>query len=323
MNDDIVTIATQGEALPAIETPTCKKCGAELGIGSDLCLWCGADKAGTQILPLKFCFPKIEPGESEWNKKRPVPMSKAMPILLISIVFGAVLYFLLPVILAFSIVLKMVIFALLVYALASMGICFGIAAIFKRLINVWGKGNSTWLTVVASLVIFVPSALRNTIVFWAAGGVQGIMSLIMGCVIPLLGFAGVAIFYDTIGGGKFCPYCDSNIYLRKDVLKIHSCNTAELIRRINENETKSALTDLGTPEASKHAFTAVDLYMCKKQDCRHALINVYQHMMYLAYSKQNKQMQENDTKQLISEHEISGGIFDLWTKEWDKKDSLA
>jgi len=250
-------------------------------------------------------------------------MSKAFPILLISIAFGAILYFLLPVILAFSMLLKLVILALAVYVIACVGLAVGISAIFKRLINVWGKGNSTWLTVVTSLIIFVPSALWNTIVFWSAGGVTGIMSLILGLALPVLGFVGIAIYYSQIGSGKFCPYCDSNLYQRKNVLKIHSCNTAELLRRINENEFKYALSDLNTPEMSKHAFTAVDCCICKKQGCRHAQINVTQHMMHLTYDKQNSRWQENDVNQLIAEYEISDSVFDSWTAGWDKKDKLA
>lgn len=250
-------------------------------------------------------------------------MNKVIPILLIALAVGAGLYFLLPVILAFSLLAKLVILVLVIYGAVSVGLSIGISALFKRLINVWGKGNSTWLTVVTSLIIFIPSALLNTIVFWAAGGVTGIMSLIFGLALPILGFAGVAIYNVQIGSGKFCPYCDSNIYLRKDVLKIHSCNTAELLRRINENEPKSALFDLCTPEMSKHAFTTVDLCLCKKQNCRHAQINVYQHMMHLTYDKQNNRWQENDVNQLIAEYEISDLTFDSWAAGWDKKDKLA
>jgi len=90
-------------------------------------------------------------------------------------------------------ILKMVIIVLVVYSAVSAGIYFGISAIFKRLINIWGKGNSSWVIVVTSIIIFAPSALRNTIVFWSAGGVQGIMSLIMGCALPILGIAGIGI----------------------------------------------------------------------------------------------------------------------------------
>ena len=323
-NDDItVSTHTPNEALPAEDISTCKKCGAEWETGSDICPWCGADKSGTQILPLNFRFPKIESNEAKWNKKRSVPMNKAMSILFIAIAVGAALYFLLPAVLAFSMLLKMVVIVLVAYSAVSVGLAFGISAIFKRLINVWGKGNKSWLTFATALVIFIPSALRNTIVFWSSGAVQGIMSLIMGLALPILGIAGIGIYNETIESGKFCPYCDSNIYLRKDVFKTHSCNTEKLINRLNENEPKSALSDLDTPELNKHAFTAIDLFICKNQDCRHAQINVYQHMMYLAYNKQNKQWQENDVKQLIAEHEISGDVFDLWTDGWNKKDSLA
>ncbi|MDR1132185.1 MAG: hypothetical protein LBL15_07195 [Oscillospiraceae bacterium] len=321
-NNDISTV-TPNEALPTENISTCTKCGAKWETGNEVCPWCGADKSGIQILPFNFRFPQIDTKQSKWNKERPVPVGKVIPILLVSIVFGAILYFLLPIILAFSMALNIVILVLVVYALASAGIAFGISAIFKRLINVWGKGNSSWLVIITAIIIFIPSALRNTVTFWSAGGVQGIASLLMGCVLPILGFAGIAIFYSMAGSGKFCPYCDFNVYLRKDVIKVHSCHTAELIRRISENAPKGALSDLGVPEASKHAFTAVDLYLCKKPDCRHAQINVYQHMMHLTYSKQNNQWQENDVNRLIAEYEISGETFDLWTAEWDKKDSLA
>ena len=323
MHDNDTSLAPSNEASPTDEILTCRKCRAEWEPGSEVCPWCGADKSGTQKLPFTFKFPKIEPKESKWNQKRAVPIGKAIPILLLSCVFGAALYFLLPVILTLSAFLYYVILVLVIYAAASLGLSFGISAIFKRLINVWGKGNSTWLTVVTSLIIFVPSALYNTIVFWAAGGVTGFMSLIMGLALPILGIVGIAIFNEQIKSGKFCPYCDSNAYLRKDVLKIHSCNTEELIRRISENEPKSALFDLNTPEMSKFAFTSVDLCICKKQGCRHALIQIYQHMMHMTYNKQNNQWQENDENQLIAEHEISDFIFDSWAAEWDKKDKLA
>ena len=201
--------------------------------------------------------------------------------------------------------------------------CYGTSAIFKRLINVWGKGNSPWLILVTALVIFVPSALRSTILFWSADGVQGIMSLILGCAIPILGFLCIVGYYSLVESGKFCPYCDGNVYQRKDVMKVHSCRTAELVRRIEENAFKSALNDLGTPEMSKHAFTSVDLFLCKKPGCRHARINVYQHMMHLTYNKQSQQMQANDANRLIAEHEIFGEAFDSWTEGWDKKDALA
>lgn len=323
MKDNDVSVVTPNESLPTDDILTCKKCGAKWERGNDICPWCGANKSGTQILPFNFCFPKIEPENSKWNKKRAVPTGKAMFILLISIAVGAGLYYLLPIILAFSMVLNMVFLVLLVYAIVSVGISFGISAIFKRLINVWGKGNTSWLTIITSLIIFVPSALRNTITFWSAGAVNGIMSLIMGIALPILGICGIAVYYSQVGSGKFCPYCDSNLYLRKDVINIHSCNTDELIKRIKENEPKSTLADLGTPEMSKHAFTAVDLYICKKQDCRHAQINVYQHMMHMTYNKSSKQMESNDSDQLIAEHEISGEIFDSWTEGWTKKDPLA
>lgn len=322
MQSNGISVVTPDKAL-LTDASSCKKCGAEWKSGNDICPWCGADKSETQILPFNFSFPKIEPTDSKWNQKRSVPMAKAIPILFISIAVGAILYYLLAAILAFSMILNMVILVLCVYVIASVGISVGISAIFKRLINVWGKGNSTWLTVVTSLIIFVPSALRNTILFWAAGGVQGIMSLIMGLALPVLGIVSIGIYIIQIGSGKFCPYCDSNLYLRKDVMKIHSCNTAELIRRIYENEPKNALSDLDTPEVSKHAFTTVDLCICKKPHCRHAQISVYQHMMHMTYNKQNQQLQENDVNQLIAEHEIAGDAFDLWTEGWSKKDSLT
>ena len=63
-NNDIST-AAPNEALPTEELAVCKKCGAQREIGSELCPWCGADKTGTQILPFKFRFPKIEPKESK------------------------------------------------------------------------------------------------------------------------------------------------------------------------------------------------------------------------------------------------------------------
>ncbi len=323
MQNDDTSLATSNEVSTTDYIPNCKKCGAPWEAEVEICPWCGADKSGTQILPFQFRFPKIDPKESKWNQKRAVPISKAIPILLLSIVFGAILYFLLPIVLTLSLLAKWVILVLVIYAAVSIGISYGISALFKLLINVWGKGNSTWLTVVTSIIIFVPSALINTIAFWSAGGVAGIMSLIFGLALPLLGFAGVAIFYVQIGSGKFCPYCDSNIYLRKDVLKIHSCNTAELLRRIGENEPKNALSDLNTPEISKHAFTSVDCCVCKKQGCRHAQLNVYQHMMHLTYDKQNNRWQENDVNQLIAEFEISDLTFESWAAGWDKKDKLA
>lgn len=323
MSDNDTSLATPIEASPSTDLLNCKKCGAEWETGTEICPWCGADKSGTQILPLKFRFSKIEPKDSKWNQKRAVPMGKAIPILLLSIIFGAILYFLLPIVLTFSLLLKYIILILVVYGAVSVGISYAISALFKRLINVWGKGNSTWLTVVTALVIFVPSAVINTIAFWSAGGVAGFMSLIFGLALPILGVVGIAIYYEQVKSGKFCPYCDSNAYLRKDVLKIHSCNTEELLRRISENEPKSSLIDLNTPEMSKHAFTAVDCCICKKQGCRHAQLNVYQHMMHLTYNKQNKQWQENDVNQLIAEFEISDATFDSWTAGWDKKDKLA
>ncbi len=323
MNNENISVAVPNEALPTEDLSACKKCGAQWETGAEICPWCGADKSGTQILPLRFRFPKIEPKESKWNKNRSVVIGKAIPILLISVVIGAALYFLFPILLALSTLLRYVILVLAVYIGVSVGLSVGISAIFKRLINIWGKGNSAWLTVVTSIVIFVPSALRSTILFWSAGGVTGIMSLLMGLALPILGFVGIAIYNAKVGSGKFCPYCDSNLYERKDVLKIHSCNTAELLRRIGENEPKSTLSDLNTPEISKHAFTAVDLCICKKQGCRHAQLNVYQHMMHLTYDKQNNRWQENDVNQLIAEFEISDLTFDSWAEGWDKKDKLA
>ena len=149
------------------------------------------------------------------------------------------------------------------------------------------------------------------------------MSLLMGFVLPVLGIAGITIYNERIGSGKFCPYCDANLYLRKNVMRIHSCNTSELIKRINENSFNSELLDIDTPKMSPHAFTTVDLCICKKQGCRHGIIDIYQHMMHMTYDKQNKQWVENDVNQLIKKHEISGDIFDSWIEKWDKKDTLA
>ena len=323
MTNNNISTALPNEAAQVKNLNDCQKCGAAWEAGRGKCLWCGADESGTQILQYNFHFPQIDAEKSRWSQARPVPGGKAAAILLLAAVFGAILYLLLPIVLALSMVARMVILILLIYALVSLGLAYGVSALFKRLINVWGKGNSSWLIWVTALVIFVPAALRNTIVFWSAGGVQGFMSLIMGCAIPILGLLCIAMYYSMAGSGKFCPYCDTNVYLRENVMKVHSCPTTELVQRIGENAPKSTLLDLNTPEISKHAFTSVDLFLCKKPGCRHAQINVYQHMMHMTYSKQNNQMQENDEKRLIAEHEIAGETFDSWSVGWDKKDSLA
>ncbi|MDR0991600.1 MAG: hypothetical protein LBL87_01705 [Ruminococcus sp.] len=319
-NDGFTEVIT-----PAGVSPICNKCRAKWEDEREICPWCGADKSGNQIQPLKFHIPKIKNEKSEWHKDRsvPVPVIKAIVILLLSALFGAVLYFLMPIIFTLTLLLKNVLIILCVFAIACVGISFGVTAIFKRLINVWGKGNNMGLCSVTSLIIFAPYSIGLTIAYWKSGAVAGIMSLLLGIVIPILGIVGIGIFVHLTTSGKFCPHCSSNVYLRNDAVVIHSCNTEELIKRINSDEPKDALKDLDVPAPSKYAYTAVDLYICKNPDCRHAEVNVYQHMMREYYDKQNSQMQADDRNRLVARHEIAGDTYDSWVEDVNKKDPLA
>jgi len=308
--------------MPPAAIAACPKCGAPWVAAADICPWCGANPTGTQVLPLKFFLPKLEATNSPWDKDHPVHIGKALIIVLLSIIVGVALFFLLPILLGFLTVLRFVIIVLVLYAAITVGIAFGLGAGFKRLINVWAKGNSMWLAVVTSLLMFVPSALITTVVYWRAGAVHGVWSFLLGIAIPVLGIVGILIFIGLTTSGKFCPYCEQNVYERESVLKVHSCNTGALVTRITQGAPKEAMADLVVPPESKHAFSAVDMLVCKNLNCRHARIDVHQHMMYISSTKNNS-AQENDQKQLVAQYEIASPLYESWTAGWTKKDSLA
>ena len=119
MTNNEISTALPNEAIQNLNA--CQTCGAEWMVEQDICPWCGADRSGTQILPYQFPFPQIEEGKSRWSQTRPVSGGKAVVILLLAAVFGAILYWLLPVILAVSTLVRMVILVLLIYAAASLG----------------------------------------------------------------------------------------------------------------------------------------------------------------------------------------------------------